>query len=110
MWFLALGWILTGNLGNLRLTQEAEHLEVMAFEAKPYDRLWFEPLSAEYDCTIRFIESGIYEDTVILASGCNAVCIFVNDYITDKIASKLAQLADALPSEQLQRITRTQLG
>ena len=67
-------------------------MDIAFFRTKPYDRLWFEPLSAEYDCTIRFIESGIYEDTVILANGCNAVCIFVNDYITDKIASKLSQL------------------
>lgn len=67
-------------------------MDIAFFGTKPYDRLWFEPLSKEYGCNIHFIESGISEDTVILASGSNAVCVFVNDYITENIAKKLSDM------------------
>ena len=65
-------------------------MQIAFFGTKPYDRLWFEPLSREYGCTIHFIESGLSDDTVILAEGSNAVCIFVNDYVTEKIAERLS--------------------
>ena len=67
-------------------------MNIAFYRTKPYDKLWFEPLSKEYGCNILFIESGITEDTVILAKNCGAVCIFVNDYITESIAEKLAEL------------------
>ena len=67
-------------------------MNIAFYRTKPYDKLWFEPLSKEYNCNILFIESGITEDTVILAKNCSAVCIFVNDYITENIAEKLAEL------------------
>ena len=67
-------------------------MNIAFYRTKPYDKLWFEPLSKEYGCNILFIESGITEDTVILAKNCGAVCIFVNDYITENIAEKLAEL------------------
>ena len=67
-------------------------MDIAFFGTKPYDKLWFEPLSKEYNCNIHFIDSGISEDTVILAKNCEAVCIFVNDYITENIAAKLEEL------------------
>ena len=62
MWFLALDWILTGNLGNLRLTQEAEHLELMVFEAKPYDR--------------RFILYTLREDFIFSSAAINIILAY----------------------------------
>lgn len=67
-------------------------MDIAFFGTKPYDKLWFEPLSEEYNCNIHFIDSGISEDTVILAKNCEAICIFVNDYITENIAAKLEEL------------------
>lgn len=67
-------------------------MDIAFFRTKPYDKLWFEPLSTEYNCNVHFIDSGISEDTVVLAHNCDAVCIFVNDYITENIAAKLEVL------------------
>ena len=67
-------------------------MNIAFFNTKPYDRLWFEPLSKEYGMKIHFIESSLMPDTVILASGFDAVCIFVNDNVTEQIAEALASL------------------
>ena len=67
-------------------------MNIAFFNTKPYDRLWFEPLSKEYGMKIHFIESSLMPDTVILASGFDAVCIFVNDNVTEQIAETLASL------------------
>lgn len=67
-------------------------MNIAFFGTKPYDKLWFEPLSKEYGHCIRFIESNISEDTIILANGCNAVCVFVNDSVTENIIRKLATI------------------
>ena len=67
-------------------------MNIAFFGTKPYDKLWFEPLSQEYGHHIRFIESNISEDTIILANGCNAVCVFVNDSVTENIARKLSTI------------------
>ncbi len=66
-------------------------MNISFYGTKPYDRLWFEPLSREYSVQIHFIESGLSMDTVVLAQGTDAVCIFVNDYITRDIAAKLSE-------------------
>ena len=67
-------------------------MNIAFFGTKPYDKLWFEPLAREYGYNIRFIESNISEDTIILANGCNAVCVFVNDSVTENIARKLSTI------------------
>lgn len=64
-------------------------MKITFFGTKPYDRLWFEPLSHDYNCRIHFIEPGLEADTVLLAGGSDAVCIFVNDYVTEDIAAAL---------------------
>lgn len=67
-------------------------MNIAFFGTKPYDKLWFKPLSKEYGHSIRFIESNISEDTIILANGCNAVCVFVNDSVTENIVRKLSTI------------------
>ncbi len=67
-------------------------MNIAFFRTKPYDRLWFEPLSKEYGCQIHFIEAGLSPDTLVLANGSNAVCIFVNDYVTEEVAEGLASM------------------
>ena len=67
-------------------------MNIAFFGTKPYDKLWFEPLSKEYGHYIRFIDSNISEDTIILANGCNAVCVFVNDSVTENIVRKLSTI------------------
>ena len=67
-------------------------MDIAFFGTKPYDKLWFEPLSKEYSCQIHFIEAKMNSDTVVLAEGSNAVCIFVNDYVTADVAQRLSSM------------------
>lgn len=67
-------------------------MKISFFGTKPYDRLWFAPLSKEYGFEIHFIEAGLTEDTVVLAYQTDAVCLFVNDYVTAGIAERLAKI------------------
>lgn len=71
-------------------------MDIAFFSTKPYDKIWFEPLSKEYSCHIHFIESGINDETVVLAKNCVGICIFVNDYIDENIASKLSSMGTKL--------------
>lgn len=54
-------------------------MRIAFYSTKPYDRIWFEPMAEEYGHEIHFIELPFTEDTVYLAKGHDAVCIFVND-------------------------------
>lgn len=54
-------------------------MRIAFYGTKPYDKTWFEPLGKEYGFDIHFIEVPCNHDTVGLAKGHDAVCIFVND-------------------------------
>ena len=49
------------------------------FDTKPYDRLFFEKYASEYGVDLRFYENRLDKTTAQLASGCDAVIVFVND-------------------------------
>lgn len=51
--------------------------KVAFFDAKPYDREWFDKLNQKYE--LHYFESKLDEETAELARGCQAVCAFVND-------------------------------
>ncbi len=50
-------------------------MNIAFYSTKPYDRLWFEPMSHQYDIKIHFLESPLKESSIPLASGCEAICI-----------------------------------
>lgn len=54
-------------------------MRIAFYGTKPYDKTWFEPLGKEYGFDIHFIELPCNHDTIGLAKGHDAVCIFVND-------------------------------
>lgn len=66
-------------------------MKIAFFSTKPYDKIWFEPMGKDYGFEIRFYEVPFREETVFLAKGFDAVCIFVNDYVN---ASMIQQLYD----------------
>ncbi len=66
-------------------------MKIAFFSTKPYDRIWFEPMAKDYGFDIRFYEVPFNEDTIFLAKGYDAVCIFVNDYVN---ATMIQQLYD----------------
>lgn len=56
-------------------------MRIAFFGTKPYDRIWFEPMAADYGYEIRFIELPFSGETMFLAKGYDAACIFVNDHV-----------------------------
>lgn len=61
------------------------------FDAKPYDKLWFDKLKEEYGFKIKYYESKLNEDTAAMAAGSDAVVVFVNDEITAKVLDVLEE-------------------
>ena len=64
-------------------------IKVAFFDAKAYDKPSFEKFGAVHDMLFRFLETKLNEDTVELARGCDAVCVFVNDTVNAKVIDKL---------------------
>lgn len=64
-------------------------MRIAFYSTKPYDKVWFEPLGKEYGFDIHFIEATCNRETIFMAKGYDAICIFVNDYVN-------AEMIDAL--------------
>lgn len=64
-------------------------MKIAFFSTKPYDKIWFEPMGKEYGFDIRFYEVPFREETISLARGFDAVCIFVNDYVNADMIQEL---------------------
>ena len=64
-------------------------MKIAFYSTKPYDRLWFEPLGEQYGYEILFIEFPCTRETLFLAKGCDAVCVFVNDHIDGEMIEVL---------------------
>ena len=60
------------------------------FDAKPYDKLWFDKANTKYD--IRYYESRLGSKNAKLAEGCTAACAFVNDVINANTIEKLCEV------------------
>ena len=67
-------------------------MKIAFFSTKPYDKIWFEPMGKEYGFDIHFYEVPFSEETIYLASNYDAICIFVNDYITAEMINKLYEM------------------
>ena len=64
-------------------------MKVAFFDAKPYDIPGFNRYVAGTDLEIKYFESHLNEDTVSLAAGFDAVCVFVNDIVNEKVVNRL---------------------
>ena len=64
-------------------------IKVAFYDAKAYDRPSFEYYGGQQDIQFRFLETKLNEDTVDLARGCDAVCVFVNDTVNAAVIDKL---------------------
>ena len=67
-------------------------MKIAFYSTKPYDRIYFEPMSREYDIEIHFFELPCNEETIPLANGYDALCVFVNDYINKNMIKQLADM------------------
>ena len=67
-------------------------MKIAFFSTKPYDKIWFEPMGKEYGFEIRFFEMSFQEETISLARGFDAICIFVNDYVNARMIDQLHEM------------------
>ena len=64
-------------------------MKVAFFDAKPYDYPGFNRHAAGTDLEIKYFEAHLNEDTVSLAAGFDAVCVFVNDIVNETVVNRL---------------------
>ena len=67
-------------------------MRILCYSTKSYDKIWFEPLAEDYGYEIRFVELPCREETLSLAAGYDAVCVFVNDIIDRHMIDRLCGL------------------
>ncbi len=67
-------------------------MKIAFFDTKPYDRPSFEACAAAAGMPIKFLEAKLSEDTVGLARGYDAVCVFVNDTVDAPVIDRLCEL------------------
>ncbi|MGN1181124.1 MAG: 2-hydroxyacid dehydrogenase, partial [Suilimivivens sp.] len=67
-------------------------MKIAFYSTKPYDRIWFEPLGKEYGFDIHFLEAACNRETVFMAKGYDAICIFVNDYVNADMIEALYEM------------------
>ena len=66
-------------------------MKVALFDTKPYDLPGFERQGKEKGIEFKFYETKLNEDTVSLARGMDAVCVFVNDTVNAADIDRLAE-------------------
>ena len=67
-------------------------IKVAFYDAKAYDKPSFEHYGQLHEMKFRFLEAKLDEDTVELAKGCDAVCVFVNDTVNAEVIKRLHEL------------------
>jgi len=56
-------------------------MKIAFFDTKPYDKPWFDRLSPDYNCEIKYLNYHLNSDTARFSDDCDVVCAFVNDVI-----------------------------
>ncbi len=64
-------------------------ITVCFYDAKPYDRDFFDIINEQYGFVINYYETRLNEYTARLAEGADAVCVFVNDDVSRSVIDKL---------------------
>ena len=67
-------------------------MKIAFFDTKPYDKVAFEKFEGSGGIHFKFFETKLNEDTVELADGASAVCVFVNDTVNAPVIDRLYEL------------------
>ncbi len=78
----------TSVVAKLLTADLDRRFKVAFFDSKPYMEEVFKQ-NNKYNYSIKFFESRLSLETVSLAAGVNAVCVFVNDDLNDKVIEEL---------------------
>ena len=66
--------------------------QIAFYDAKPYDKTWFNALAPAAGISIRYLENRLDQETALLAHGCRAACIFVSDTADEPVLKELSAL------------------
>lgn len=66
-------------------------IKTAMFDAREYDRPGFEAFGKKNGIDFTFFETKLTSDTVLLAKGFDAVCVFVNDTVDRAVIEKLSE-------------------
>ena len=67
-------------------------MKLAFFDTKPYDKAAFQKAAVGTGIEIKYFETKLTEDTVNLAAGHDAVCVFVNDTVNATVIDRLREL------------------
>ena len=67
-------------------------MKLAFFDTKSYDIPGFDRYAQDTDLQIKYFDTHLNEDTVSLAAGYDAVCVFVNDIVNETVVNKLHEL------------------
>ena len=67
-------------------------MKLAFFDTKTYDKTSFEKYAVERGIEVKYFETKLNEDTVELADGFDAVCVFVNDTVSAPVIDRLCEL------------------
>ena len=67
-------------------------MKLAFFDTKPYDKKSFDKYAGENGIDIKYFETKLNEDTAELAHGFDAVCVFVNDTVNDRVIDRLSEM------------------
>jgi D-lactate dehydrogenase len=66
-----------------------DKISIYFYDTKPYDRNTFEEINKQYGDKLKFFKGHLNPDTAELSKGADAICIFVNDMLTEEVAKIL---------------------
>ncbi|TXF99854.1 2-hydroxyacid dehydrogenase [Massilia arenae] len=66
-------------------------MKTAVYSARRYDKTMLAQANFDADHELRFLEDRLSRETAILAEGCAAVCVFVNDTVDAEVLGILAQ-------------------
>lgn len=67
-------------------------MKIAFFDTKKYDKDFFNEANKKFEFTVKYFSERLSIDTVIMASGFDVVCAFVNDDINKEVILKLEEL------------------
>lgn len=67
-------------------------MKIAVFSAKPYDKKSFDKVNAQFGYELVYFDARLKEQTVQLAEGFDAICIFTNDVVNQSVIEGLHRL------------------
>ena len=67
-------------------------MKITFFDAKSYDKPFFDRYAEKEELKIKYFETKLSEDTASLARGSDGVCVFVNDLVSAPVIDILLEL------------------